>query len=270
MKKAVILLFLIFSFQAPAQNKVPFDIQQFYAYSSDAEWLYYYDMVAWWSSDSVMSESKEDRKRLGEEWFCYQDEEKIWHAAYGEFEHGSFDLVFHYIINKKAEVERVYETIDTGITHPYSRALQTSVNAMSSIRDSAGIRFNQYIRRNEDNTFKVWILPAFQPNGIAVYGGEFIYTLDASGTRILKDESYFQGKFRGFKVDEPREISLNYRELEAPTPGAVFFVWYYKSYFTRIMIDNAGSMSTVIQSGDSWTWLHTLKPSKKQEKKKKK
>ncbi|HEY0428561.1 MAG TPA: hypothetical protein VGC76_12340, partial [Pyrinomonadaceae bacterium] len=122
--------------------------------------------------------------------------------------------------------------------------------------------FNQYIKLNADKTFSVWMLPAFQTNGTAVYGGEFIYTIDQTGNKITKDESYYQGGFRGFKTDPPREIWLNYREKDKPTLGAIFFVWYYRQYFTNIYIDNSASTSTLIKDKDKgYIWVHVEKDS---------
>jgi hypothetical protein len=108
----------------------------------------------------------------------------------------------------------------------------------------------------------VWFLPAFQSDGFAVYGGEFIYTIDAKSGKITKDDSYFQGQFRAFNSQPPREISLNYSEREKPTLGSIFFVWYYKTYFTRITIDNSRSASAAIKTGDSYAWVHVEKDKK--------
>ena len=124
--------------------------------------------------------------------------------------------------------------------------------------------FNQYIRRNSDNTFDVWMFPAFQTNGVAVYGGEGIYQIDSTGSKIIADTSYFQQGFRGFKADPPREIWLNYRDIEKPTLGTVFFVWYYKSYFTNIYIDNLKSTSTVVKDGkNGYLWVNVEKDENK-------
>jgi len=102
-------------------------------------------------------------------------------------------------------------------------------------------------------------LPAFQINNVAVYGGEFIYTIDPTAEKITKDDSYFQGSFRGFNITPPREIWLNYRERDKPTLGSIFFVWYYKRYFTNIFIDNAKTTSTLIKNGNEYMWTHVIK-----------
>lgn len=226
-------------------------------------------MVAWWTSDSVMDQDKKDLERLGAEWFCFRQND-VWHAVYGKYENDRFDLVFHFKADAQGQVGKTNETVDSTFLCRHSKALQTANDQLKALRDTVSLRFNQYIKENDDHTFTVWILPAFQPNGVAIYGGEFIYTIDPTGTKILKDDSYFQGQFRGFKVDNPREIWLNYRDVEKPTLGAVFFVWYYKSYFTKIVIDNSKSISTTMKSENRWTWIHATKEPEKNEKKKKK
>ena len=243
-----------------------FDIADFNKKMEVAEWLYEYDMIAWRTSDSVMTQDKKDLARLGSDWFCFKKND-TWHAVYGKYENNQFDLVFHFKVDN-GQVSKTNETVDTTLLHRYSRALQTASGQIKALKDTVNLRFNQYIKENDDQTLSVWILPAFQPNSVAVYGGEFIYTIDPTGTKVLKDDSYFQGQFRGFKVDNPREIWINYRETEKPTLGAVFFAWYYKSYFTKIVIDNSKSISTPFRSDNSWTWIHAEKEPEKKKKKK--
>lgn len=242
-----------------------FDIADFNQKVEIAEWLYKYDLVAWWTSDSAMVQDKKEIARLGKEWFCFEDQNHTWHAVYGKYDKGVFDLVFHFTVDNNAKVNRTYDKVDTLILNGYSRALITANKQISHLKDSVNIRMNQFIKQNDDKTYSVWIFPAFQPNSTAVYGGEFIYTIDQSGNNVLKDNSYFQGSFRGFKVDNPREIWLNYRDTYKPTLGAVFFVWYYKQYFTSIYIDCSKSTSTAFKGNDNkYTWIHAEKePDKK-------
>jgi hypothetical protein len=271
MNKVLSLLFIGLTTLAYGQkSKGPnFDIADFNKKMEVAEWLYEYDMIAWHTSDSVMAQDKKDLERLGSDWFCFQKND-TWHAVYGKYENNQFDLVFHFKVDDKGLISKTSETVDTTLLHRYSRALQTANNQIGTLKDSFDLRFNQYIKENDDQKLSVWILPAFQPNSVAVYGGEFIYTIDQTGKKVLKDDSYFQGKFRGFKVDSPKEIWLNYRETEKPTLGAVFFAWYYKSYFTKIVIENSKSISTPFKSDNSWTWVHAEKEPEKKKKRKKK
>jgi len=257
----ILIGFTTLTFGQKSKN-VNFDIADFNEKMNIAEWLYEYDMIAWQTSDSVMKQDKKELERLGSEWFCFEEND-IWHAVYGKYENNQFDLVFHFKVDRKGQVSKTNELVDTTFLNRYSRALQTANNQLKILKDTINLRFNQYIKENNDKTFTVWVLPAFQTNNVAIYGGEFIYTIDNNGLKVLKDNSYFQGQFRGFKVGNPREIWLNYRETEKPTLGAIFFVWYYKSYFTKIVIDNAKSTSTTIKSNDNWTWMHVEKKSEK-------
>lgn len=271
MNKILLFLFLGLTTLAYGQKvKGPdFDITDFNEKMKVAEWLYEYDMIAWHTSDSVMTQDKEDLERLGSDWFCFQEND-IWHAVYGKYESNYFDLVFHFKVDQKGSINRTNENVDSILLHRYAKALRKANSQIKNLKDTVNLRFNQYIKENDDRTFSVWILPAFQPNNLAVYGGEFIYTIDQTGTQILEDNSYFQGQFRGFKVDNPREIWLNYRETEKPTLGAVFFAWYYKSYFTKIVIDNSKSMSTPFKDNNDWTWIHIEKEIEKKKRSKRK
>lgn len=264
MKYILFLFTILFSISSQAQkhkSKVPdFDMADFMDKEKVAYWLNEYDYVAWHTSDSVSASSKEERSRLGREWFCYEDADHTWHAVYGKYNGNDFDMVFHYHLDTNYRIYRVYDKVDTSLLNTYSRALNTANKMLTALRDTVHLDFNQYIRKNPDNTLTVWILPSFQPNSTAVFGGEFIYTIDASGSKILKDDSYFQGRFRGFKVGEPREIWLNYTELDKPTLGTVFFVVYYGKYFTSIYIDNKNSSSTRFKDENGhYTWIHTTK-----------
>jgi hypothetical protein len=267
MKSFILTYTLIFATVSFAQKgKTPYpDIADFNRKFELAKWLYAYDMVAWQTSDSVMKQDKSELARLGSEWFCFQQND-TWHAVYGKYQEQHFDLVFHFVMEND-RAQRTLAAVDTSLLNSYSRALQTANKQIETLKDTTGLRFNQFIRANPDSTLSVWIFPAFQPNSVAVYGGEFGYTLDATGTQILKEDVYFAGTFRGFKVDQPREIWINYRDTTTPTLGAVFFAWYYKAYFTKIVIDNTNSISTPFKTNDgSWMWIHAEKQQGKRKK----
>lgn len=264
MRKVLTILFTLLVFtltafgQKDKQNAPKFDVADFNKKFEVAEWLVRYDLVAWKTTDVLREQDKKELERLGAEWFCFQDKNSLWHAVYGKYENDKYDLVFHFVMSADSKITRTNDKVDAEFLSSHSKALITANKQLAAaLKDVATPRFNQYIKQNADKTFTVWLLPAFQTNGVAVYGGEFIYTIDQTGNKIAKDESYFQGNFRGFKADNPREIWLNYREIEKPTLGAVFFVWYYKPYFTKIVIDNSKSTSTVIQG----IWVHVEKDS---------
>jgi hypothetical protein len=248
--------------QQPAVKGPNFDIADFNKKLEVVEWLVVYDTVAWKTTDLAMAGDKADIARLGKEWFCFQDKKNLWHAVYGKLDNNKFDLVFHYVVDAAGKITRTTDKIDADFLVLHARAIDLAYRKLKETIPANSPRHNTYIKRNADKTFTVWLLPAFQTNRVAVFGGEFIYTIDAAGEKITKDESYFQGTFRGFKTEPAREIWLNYTEKEKPTLGAIFFVWYYKEYFTNIYIDNAKSTSTVIKNGSEYMWAHVEKDQK--------
>jgi hypothetical protein len=167
-------------------------------------------------------------------------------------------------VDKTGKIVRTDATVDQDFANAHAKALITARAALAGKVKPDAPRFNQYIRQNADKTFDVWLFPAFQSDGTAVFGGEGVYLIDKSGSKIISDTSYFQPDLRGFKTGKPREIWLNYQELEKPTLGSVFFVWYYKAYFTSIYIDNAKSTSTAIKGENGqYIWATVEKDPKK-------
>ncbi|RTQ44938.1 hypothetical protein EJV47_26575 [Hymenobacter gummosus] len=266
MRQYLLLGLLLFSstLVAGQQSKGPnFDIKDFNEKFEVAQWLTAYDRVAWVTTDSVMLPKNESRRQqLGGQWFCYQDAQNGWHALYGKYEKGRFEPAFHYVINQAGSALESANRPDSALVNPYARALLNARRRLDEVKGPAKLNFNHYIRRNTDKTLTIWFLPAFQTDNTAVYGGEFCYTLSRTGCQLLNKDEYFQGQFRGFKVDRPREIWLNYIDVEKPTLGSIFFVWYYKSYFTQIFIDNKTSKSTVFKNEQGYYWVHAEKPPK--------
>ena len=267
MHKKLIIITCLFlqSYFIHAQQ---FDINDFNQKFETAQWLCTYDLIAWWSSDSVMTKPKEKLSQLGREWFCFQDEANLWHAVFGKYQEKAYKQVLHFIINDKGEVQEVDEKIDPDFLYAHGKALNRAYQELKPIQDSTTLRFNHYIRKNQAGNFEVFIFPGYQPSRVAIYGGEFIYEISSDGEHIIKDDSYYQGQFRGFETGEPRDIWLNYRELDKPTLGSIFFAWYYKGYFTKIHIDNKLSFSLPIEDGDQYIWMHKEKEKKKEKKKK--
>lgn len=246
--------------QTPKVTGPSFDVVDFNKKAQIAEWLVQYDEVAWKTSDVVMKESKDELAKLGGSWFCYQDSQNLWHAYYGKLAGDSFDPVFHYTFDRSGKITRLKENGDQKLLNSYAKALALANAKLETVLSKGAPRFNQYIWKYPDDTFGVWLLPAFQPDGIAVFGGEAYYVIDKMTTKVVKEDTYFQPNFRGFKASPPREIWLDYREIEKPTLGTIFFVWYYKTYFTKINIDNAKSVSTVIKTDkDGYMWVHVEK-----------
>ena len=256
---ALVFLPLVVFGQTQKPAGPAFDFYDFNKKFETAQWLVAYDTVAWKTTDLVMVADKAELARLGREWFCFQDMKGVWHAVYGKLENNKFDQVFHYVVDATGKITRTTDKIDEEFLIAHAKALQLAQQKLRETIPENSPMHNTYIKRNDDKTFNVWIFPAFQTEGVAVYGGEFIYTIDATAQKIIKDESYFQGAFRAFNAKPPREIFLDYTEKEKPTLGSIFFVWYYKDYFTRIYIKNAKTLSSVIKNGNEYVWVHVEK-----------
>jgi len=266
----LILLSTVIALGQTREKATPqFDIADFNKKFKDAEWLVRYDYMAWKSTDLVRNQDPKELAKLGREWFCFQDVDKVWHAVYGKFENSRYNLVFHFKMNEASKIVKTEEKVDNEFLNSHAKALFTANKDVADrLKDRDAPRFNQYVRKNADETISVWILPAFQTNGLAVYGAEYIYTLDKNGNKIIKDESYEQENFRGFKSSPRREIWLNYEEVEKPPLGAIFFVWYYKPYFTKINLETSRSISTVIKDEKmGYMWVHVEKQAEDSKKK---
>lgn len=253
---AVLLLSVVF---VQGQTTTPYDsfIKKFNSRMDTVQWLCEYDDIAWWTSDSVYATPKEEQQKLGSEWFCFY-KDNSWHALYGKYHNNNFETVYHYIVDSSNHIARAYEKFDSVLLNPYARALINANNSAQNFPDSQKVRFNQYIKRNADQTLSVWLLPAFTGDGIAVYGGEFYYLYDKSGNKLLSKAEYSIG-YRGFKPDSKKEINLDYSTFEEPPLSAVFFAWYYKRYFDKITISTQKFASTPFKVDGSFTWLHAAK-----------
>lgn len=221
------------------------------------KWLCEYDDIAWWTSDSILASPKEERAKLGSQWFCFKEAD-LWHAAYGKFADGEYELVYHYIVDSTNYIKRIYTGIDTFTSNSFCRALINGSDLVNNFPDSAEVRFNQYIKRNADNTISLWFLPAFTENGVAVYGGEFYYLFDPYGNHLVAKSEQSYG-YKGFNPNPKSEIWLDYTFTKEPTLGAIFFVWYYRYYFDKIIIDAKNYKSSVFHNDNGHYWVHAKK-----------
>ena len=70
---------------------------------------------------------------------------------------------------------------------------------------------------------------------------------------------YSQG-YRGFKPDKKMEIRLDYTNLDEPSLGGIFFVWYYRKYFDRIILTSKKFNSAVFHDEpNTYYWIHDSK-----------
>ncbi len=274
MKQLLLILTLFLSVQSFAQKQSldpGFDMATFMELSAEAEWLCFYDKVAWISTDEVMKLPKEKLTGLGAEWFCLPDKDDNWHAFYGKFEEGKYNAGVHVEFDEEGKPFISEKTYDQTTLNLYAQALKTAGNTFHDEVGDWGIRFNQYIRQEEDETFKIWFLPAFQPDGTAVYGAEYIYSVSKDGKELLNKESKVLDDLLGYRdIVKLEEVELNYTQFDEPTLMGVFFVMYYQPYVDKIYLYYGKGMSTLVGDDQSVSWIHIPKETATQEEKKEK
>ncbi|CAN5449934.1 hypothetical protein BH09BAC1_BH09BAC1_16890 [soil metagenome] len=278
MKKASLLsfLFVCLSLSGWAQKGLikGFDFDKFNVLDKEAEWLCKYDRVAWITSDSVMTEPDSVLKSLGTMWFVVPGKENIWWwAFYGRMDGGVFTEVLSYYVDTSG-------TIHKNISLPYDKTLNQSLataisNAMARMVESQPasyqkIRHNQYVRVLADNTIQVWILPAYQPTSVAVYGGDYTAIYSADGTKRVSESYNFLEEPMGFKTSPSgRTITVQYPQLKTPPLCAIFFARYYAPYFKNIYLECDNSNSMLVTEKDGSYWVHAAKEPEKKKKNKK-
>lgn len=225
------------------------------------KWFVEYDNTVIRTTDSLAHHHRELIPGIGQEWFCYQDKKKLWHTVFGKFKDTYYDLAFNYYIDK-AGVVRIYDgKSDTAFLNSHARALLITIRGMKTISDTSNVRFNQYIRQNKDKTIDVWFLPAIQPDGTAVYGGEFYFKYDATGMKLLSRNSEYLGRFLMFRLGVKKEAFLNYKKMEQPTLGSIYFAWYCKDHFPKLNIDTKYNYSSLRKDTllKVYKWTHITK-----------
>ncbi len=259
MMKYILYFLALFSFAQPVASQGQTDSTALSLHSKLklAKWFSFYNTVVWWTTDSMLASSDAETANLKPVWFCF-DEPGGWHALYGSYERGGFQMAFHYTVDSLSRVKRVYLPIDSSMANAYSRALIGADMLCKPLKDSMGIPFNRYVLRGEDSSVIVWVFPAFSKESGAVYGAELCYRFDKTGIQLLEKQEYVQQCFRFFKIGRDRVIWLDYKDLHQPTLGAVYFAWYYRKYFPEIWIENKTSETKLSydQNDGQYYWVH--------------
>lgn len=259
MKRAVLpLLLVLFAVTAWGQKIKGFDFDKFHEWDEEAQWLVRYDRVAWITSDSVSSEPEAIMEALDGTWFCVPGQgDVMWWAFYGRMEQDSFVTVISYFVDTLGKVHknngREYDRI---LNQSIATAITNASKAFAAVRPAEhAIRHNVYVRLQDDATIKVWILPAFQPDGTAVYGGDYAAVFNSEGNKLISEDYHFLPSLYGFKPGN-KEIEILYTQYNTPPLGAIFFLHYYAPYFKTIYVRCAKSLSTYYKDGDKGYWIH--------------
>ena len=226
-----------------------------------AEWLLQYDAVAWISSDSVVAAPDSLKARLGPEWFA-DTARGSWHVFYGSYDVtvDRYSIAFHYSGPSARTLRSSTEDVDTLRVLASARALYSTQARLPADFAPAGLRFNQYLRRPTSDTLEVWLLPAFQTNGLLVIGSEATYRWDRLGSRLV-DSTLRIARYRAFRPDTTVEATVAAEDAEYPTVGHLFFLRAYSSYFRKLAIRTQRLYTTVFNGPDGPALISALRDS---------
>jgi hypothetical protein len=257
MKKKIQFAFLITILALTGKTQTPshvFDTTLFNKQLDIANYLIEYTFFTQLANDKY----SKTPETFDFEWFSYKDN-NTWHSVGGN----SIGNTFH--IKAQITFDSLYNISDyNGISdsvklNSLGSALAFANTQFQIIRDSSSIYFNSFVISNPDQTISIRYLPAFQPSGQALYGCEWEYIFDKTGLNLISQNSYIN-RITGVWIGQPRELWLNYRSIDRPTVGSIFFALYFRDYFTRIRIDTQISTSTTTKAANgNYKWVHKMK-----------
>ncbi|RAJ00302.1 hypothetical protein LX64_04004 [Chitinophaga skermanii] len=223
----------------------------------NAQWLCVYDDIAWQMGNLAGSLSNTEAEKIGREWFVYKDVDSLWHAAFGRFKEGKYNLAQHYVQDEDGNIDVVCASPDSAMLVSFSKSINAAYDHAGKQLGKSYIRFNKFLRRNADSTISVWLLPAIQPGDLAVYGAEFFYQFDAHGNELVKSNEYYKGSCKGFKIGKMRDVHLDYIDLPDVTFGSIFFAWRHRNQFSAIYINTSkGSTSLTFNQQKGYYWVN--------------
>jgi hypothetical protein len=118
-----------------------------------------------------------------------------------------------------------------------------------------GIQLTTFVRPRADGALDVWYLPAFQPDGWAVYGIELRYVLGPAARRVT-DSAHVIGTLRGSLLDSTVTIEIDNQRNAMPSVGEAFFAMLYASRFDTVLILNRDFISEFAAVDGARAWVH--------------
>ncbi|MEZ4898416.1 MAG: hypothetical protein R2806_16380 [Saprospiraceae bacterium] len=213
-----------------------------------------WELATWMDSyQSTIDQAKQYLKAtypnlqcIPREWVCVQLATSSWYT---------------YTLETKESggcIQTIYLIDSTGLTDPqdleitperddFTTAIQTATDIMFTQNADPRIHFVPFVRRNEDNTISVWMLPG-QDDGedsLVYYGPEYHYVLNAAGNHMVDQEVINQDLVWGVPLNRGQEIWLNYQDEEEVTTGAMYFAWRYRNHFKRVYIETKKHITAI-------------------------
>ena len=242
--------------QTTAQT-VPFPYVEFQKRDSIARSLLRYDACGWRASDAVLQSDSATLHRLGPEWLCYFEKGR-WDAVFGRFDSttDSYQIVLHYVLRDTVPTTTI-EPLDTAGVTARARAIHHAAALLPNAFTSSGIRFNPYVV-SDTTGLEVWVLPAWQPNGAAVFGGEAEYTFDPSG-HDLRGSRVLPGPLRWYRPDSTVAFRLDSNAPDVPTVGDLFYFYLVRRYFKSVRIQTPKYSSSLVRTDSGEIWVHVVR-----------
>lgn len=199
---------------------LPFPVDTFSSRELTAERLLAYDACGWKSSDELVKRPQAELAALGPLWLCFQDA-GAWHAVYGLWTDSAqrFDVRVHYRIDSGG-VQMVTTPMDTASVSRRVRALSTTLAQAPAAFTKGRARFNFYVLPERDSSLAVWLLPAWQSDGTALFGAELTYKFSPDGGELL-GTSVIPGPIRGTRPDSTAPFRIDSNSPDSPAVGDI-------------------------------------------------
>lgn len=245
-----ILLFSVLTKSRGAQ----IDTIQFNKLENTANYFLEYEFY-----NSLIINHLSKQKDISELLFLSYMNQGLWHTFAFKETTGIPLEISHFYVDSSNIICESKNYSDSAFFNKNGRALIAAQNLFDVVSDTMDIYFNSFVTENNDKTLSVRFLPAFQPSGQAIYGCEWEYIFDSTGTRLIETRSIIS-KITGVWIGQPREIWLNYRDKESIPFGAVYFAIAFRDYFTRLRIDTKYFTSTTQKTENGiYSWSHRSK-----------
>lgn len=235
-----------------------FPAAEFEANLATARELLAYDRCAWRSTDALLRQPRSELTGLSPVWMCLQ-QEGMWHGLYGRFDAAAdrYEVRFHFELAGDS-VSPGRRPVDTTRVAAAARALAATLGSMPEAFTRTRARFNTYVVFRGDSALSVWVLPAWQENGVALFGGEARYDYGSDG-RVLTARHVIEGPIRGTRPDSSVAFRVDSNGSGVPTVGDLFFFFLMRPYFASIRIQTDRYSSTIVRTDKDEAWVHVAR-----------
>lgn len=246
--------------QSSAARPYPagFPVDSFQTHRRVATWMTEYDHCGWVTSDSLMAQTTPaEQQRLGAEWFCYERAGR-WNAVYGRYDAktDTFDAVAQYADTGNGAFAR-RPVVPPPDALPIGRALSSAIARMPRAAGGGRVRFNTFVRGTTSGP-EVWILPAWQTNGVLVWGVELRYAFDSTG-KTLRDSTVVIAPLRGVRPDSTIDLRIESAGADVPTVGETFFMVRYHDLFHAVRVYTGRFVTMLYDRDGKRAWLTAVR-----------